>query len=321
MTSPSVSHHPEPNSSFLTEIPYLQHCWDSTSIGSFKTCPRLYYYQIICGYQSHFQSIHLTFGLLYHSSLEWYDHEKFKGKSHEEAVHSTVRKILVDTWDFKLSRPIEMDSNNKTRQGLILTVIWYLDQFENDSLQTIILANGKPGIELSFRMETDFRAPTGQNYLLAGHMDKVAEMGGKYYVVDRKTTATTLSQSYFDKYSPDNQFSLYSLAGKVIYSDKMAGIIVDAAQIAVSFSRFQRQQIPRNDSILEEWLADFGSWLKFAEYCAINETWPMNDKSCSMYGGCSFRQICTKPESIREPFLRERYRRRMWNPLVTRGDV
>lgn len=316
-----MSYHPAPNSSFLEEIPYLQYAWDSTSIGALKMCPRYYFLAIICGYQSYHQSIHLTFGLLFHSSLEWYDHEKFSGKSHEQALYSTVRKMLTDTWDTENNRPKEMDSTNKSRIGLVRTVIWYLDQFEKDTLQTIRLSNGKPAIEVSFRLETEYKSPTGQRYYLCGHMDKIAEMDGKNYIVDRKTSATTLSQSYFDKYTPDNQFSLYALAGKIIHSTNMQGIIVDAAQIAVTFSRFQRQQIYRSDSFLNEWYKDFGIWTSFAESCAKNEYWPMNDKSCNNYGGCTYRQICSKSPSMRSQFLKTGFSQRTWDPLQVRGDV
>lgn len=317
-----MSYHFSPNNSFSKTLPYLQLCWDSTSLGLLKECPRKYFYSIICGFTSRATSVHLTFGLLFHSSLEYYDHMKFSGLDHETALERTLQKVLEDTWDKELKRPIEMDSDNKTRSGLIRTIVWYLDQFQNDPLETVKLANGKPAIELSFQFETSYKSQsTNENFLLCGHLDKVAKMDGRSYIVDRKTTSTTLSSSYFDKYSPDNQFSLYDFAGKVIYANDMSGIIVDAAQVAVTFSRFQRQTIFRTDSVREEWYSDFGEYLFLAERYAEKEYWPMNDKSCNNYGGCPFRSICSKPASIREQFLHGLFNRRTWDPTVARGDI
>lgn len=51
----------------MTDSPFLpgtkiQYAWDSTSIGYLKTCPRLYQYTIIEGWQSKGESLHLRFG-------------------------------------------------------------------------------------------------------------------------------------------------------------------------------------------------------------------------------------------------------------------
>ena len=60
------------------------------------------------------------------------------------------------------------------RLTLLRSVVWYLDQFEHDSLETVILQDGKPAVELSFRFLTNYQAPTGEPFLLCGHFDRVA---------------------------------------------------------------------------------------------------------------------------------------------------
>lgn len=327
----SASFHPAVNNSFSKELPYLQLYWDSTSMGALKTCPRYYFYSIICGYQSFHQNIHLTFGLLYHSALEYYDHMKFSGMAHEDALIATVRKVLIDTWDSKLNRAIEMDSDSKSRSGLLRTVIWYLDQFEHDTLKTVRLDNGKPAIELSFRLECGYKSITNENYFICGHFDKQAEMDEKYFIVDRKTTKNTLNAAFFERFMLDNQMSTYNFAGDIVLPHKLSGIIIDAAQVTVTFSRFQRQQIYKPKSIIDEWYKDFGIYLSFAESYAKNEYWPQNTKACGspkldektgeITYGCTFAQICMKPESIRAQFLKVGYNRRTWDPTQVRGDI
>lgn len=71
LTIPAVEARKSP---FSTVIPHFQVAWDSTSLGTFKECPRKYYYQHILGWQTKHASVHLIFGQLYHSGMEAYDH-------------------------------------------------------------------------------------------------------------------------------------------------------------------------------------------------------------------------------------------------------
>jgi hypothetical protein len=37
-----------------------------------------------------------------------------------------------------------------------------------------------------------------------------------------------------------------------------------------------------------------------------------------MYGGCPYREICNKDESVRDRFLESNFKERDWNPLEVR---
>lgn len=313
---------PGKNSSFSSLLPTLQLAWDSTSLGALKECPRKYYLSIVCGWQLKAQSVHLTFGLHYHAALERYDHAKVVGASHEAAIDVAVAYTLEATWDRELGRPWVSDHQSKNRLTLLRTVVWYLDQFKEDPFQTVVLASsGKPAVELSFRLATTHYAPTGEAFLLCGHLDRVAHHDSGIYIMDRKTSTSTLSQDFFSKFAPDNQMSCYTLAGQIIYELPIKGIVIDAAQVAVTFSRFQRGLIERHEASLGEWYMDLGLWLGQATVFAQMSYWPMNDKSCGNYGGCSFRGICAKPPSVREQWLRSDFSLITWDPLKVRGDI
>jgi hypothetical protein len=340
-----------PNSPFLPST-NIQFATDSTSIGYLKTCARLYEYTILEGWRSRGESVHLKFGQLYHSALERYDHHRTRPMDHEDSLHEVVHWALVNTWDpeeclecngggfigqgsvcgncvggkVDPGKPWLSDHHSKNRETLIRSIIWYLDQFKDDPAATLILANGKPAVELSFRMEMEWGPEYSQEfgpyptqpYLLCGHLDRVVEFGGQKYVMDRKTTGSSPSPHYFDGFAPDNQMSIYTLAARVQFSTPVAGVIIDAAQVAVGFTRFQRGFTYRTEAQLEEWLADFRFWTAQAEGFAEANHWPMNDRSCSMYGGCTFRKICSKSPEVRERFLESDFERRPWNPLVPR---
>jgi hypothetical protein len=302
----------------------LQFAWDSTSLGLLKECARKYYYTIVEGWRSRGESVHLEFGSVYHKALELYDHARAQGDSHDEALLVAVRHALRATW--AEGKPRDWGHNLKTRATLIRSIIWYLEQFMDDPAKTVILADGRPAVELSFRFAMErwpgdargFSNAGNQPYLLCGHLDRVVEFAGGYYVMDRKTTGTTLGGYYFDGFNPDNQMSLYSLAGRVVYNTPVRGVIIDAAQVAVGFTRFGRGFSYRTEDQLHEWLRDANYWIAQAETHAYAEYWPMNDKACHNYGGCPFRKVCGVTPHVRQQFLESDFVRRRWNPLEVR---
>jgi PD-(D/E)XK nuclease superfamily len=296
----------------MTESPFLpnthiQFAWDSTSLGWFKECPRKYFYSMIEGWRSQNESVHLRFGIIYHSSLELYDRLRSTGVDHNRALLDCVRATLVESW------PWPFDHSSKTRETLVRSIIWYLEQFREDPAKTVQLNSGKPAVELSFSMELEH-----ENYLLCGHLDRVVEFNGLTFVMDRKTASSTLASNYFEKFDVDNQMSLYSIAAKVLYQMPIRGVIIDAAQIAVGFTRFVRGFTYRTPAQLDEWIKDIKSWVDLAAGYARSGNWPMNDKSCDKYGGCPFRKVCSKDPGVRQIILESDFVREPWNPLEPR---
>jgi hypothetical protein len=137
---------------------------------------------------------------------------------------------------------------------------------------------------------------------LAGHLDRLVNYAGDYYVQDQKTTGSTLGAYYFNRYNPDNQVSLYSLAADIIYKTPVVGVMIDAAQIAVGFTRFARGLIPRTKDQMAEWLDDAIYHIK-ETWRAAEHGYPMNDKACQLYGGCEFLEVCSKSPRVRQDYL------------------
>ena len=125
--------------------------------------------------------------------------------------------------------------------------------------------------------------------------------------------------------------SLYSFAGQVVLGTPVRGVIIDAAQILEDESRFGRGFTYRTQAQTQEWVADLRYWLTLAEQYAVNNYWPMNDKSCGHYrsekddrSGCPFREICGKDPSVRETFLKTQFTKleeRMMEPSKTKVKV
>jgi hypothetical protein len=299
----------------------IQFAWDSTSLGWFKKCPRLYQYQMIEGWRGKSTGVDLQFGIWYHKGLELYDRQRVQNMDHETSIRSVVHYLYMESFGWE-------GTNYKNPKTLIRSVIQYLDQFgENDPARTVVKQDGHPAVEVSFRFELDWGPRAGeevdnegylgsQPYLLCGHLDRVVDFAGGTYVMDRKTTKSTISDYYFDQFEPNTQMTLYTLAAKVILHTPIKGVIIDAVQVAVGFTRFARGFTYRTDSQLNEWLVDLRHTLDSAERCATEAYWPMNDSACFL---CRFKSICSKDPAVREAFLESEFTKEdPWNPLKVR---
>ncbi len=314
----------------------IQFAWDSTSLGLLKTCPRLYQYTMIDGWGSRDESIHLRFGIEYHTALQDYAVNRALGVGHEEAIRITVRLLHSRVFNWLPDRNSRA-GKYKNCETIVGIVIDYLDHFIDDPAETFILDDGRPAVELSFRFELPWgpqasakHDPDGneligsiQPYLLSGHLDRVVNFADALYVMDRKTSLSTLSGYYFNQWSPNNQMTLYTLAGKIMLNSPIKGVIIDAAQVLLEKpNAFQRGFTYRTDDQLDEWLVDLRYWLHNAETYATNNYWPQNDTACDKFGGCKFREVCSRSPQVREQYLKASFDKlddsEKWNPLKAR---
>lgn len=315
----------------------LQYAWDSTSLGWAEACLRKYQYYMIDGWYPLGGSPHLEFGMHYATALEHYHKHRAAGLTYDEAVIEVVHEALINTWEDCLGcaqgirydsdatptqcltckgaggRPIDWQHNIKTRANLIRTIVWYCDQFKDDPCSTVILGDGRAATEYSFSLELD------KDILYCGHIDRLVEYSGDVYVQDQKTTSGTLSPHYFRQFSPHTQMSGYTYAGKVIYNIKVKGVMIDAAQIAIGFSRFERGFTFRTDQQLDEWRTDTLHHIERARRATAEGYFPQNRSSCDKFGGCEFRGVCSLSPEVRENFLRADFKKgKNWNPLARR---
>jgi hypothetical protein len=277
---------------------------------------------MIDGWSARDDSVHLRFGIEYHAALQEWEVLRAEGVKAEAALEVVIKNVLVRTkeWD--------PDHKYKNKDNLVKLVIHYLDHFRDDPAKTVMKATGEPMVEQSFRHELDYSPSSSkagygnQPYMLCGHLDRVVEFNEEIFVMDHKTTTTTPSAYYFNQYDPNNQMSLYTWAGQIIFKSTIAGVIIDAAQVLIGLPKFVRGVTYRTAAQLEEWMIDLKHWLALAERYAIEGYWPMNDTACDKFGGCPFRPICSKDPRVRETFLKSDFEQKAvedrWNPLAVR---
>lgn len=236
-------------------------------------------------------------------------------EAHGPCINCNSPAILFEPNHFF---PWVSDHKNKNRYTLVRTVVWYLDHYKESSEKTITLTDGSPAVELWFRFELPLESPDGTQYILTGHIDRLTEFANSDWFQDIKTTKNTINEDFFKKFSPDNQMSFYTAAGKICFDKPLLGGIIDAAQVAVHFTKFQRGLVQRTPAQIDEWLKDVEYWIKQAERYAADGYWPQNDTACHHYGGCDFRDVCNKDPAVRRQKLETHFERKVWDPSKER---
>lgn len=296
----------------------IQFVWDSTSLKTADACFAKYEMQILQGWTPKGEAVHLRFGGHYATALEHY--YKFvvkEGFSPQEATRMVVWEALRDTWDrteeHPEGKPWDSMHNLKTRESLIRSIVWYLDHFAEDSLPVVVLSDGTPAVEHTFKI------PVDNGIIFSGHLDRMVEYAEGVWVMDQKTTGSTLTARYFEQYSPDHQMSMYSFAGKAAFAVPVVGVIIDAAQIAVGFTRFERGFTSRSASQLNEWYDDTMFLIERVREATRKQHFPRNPMSCGNYGGCPFRAICSRAPEVRPQFLKGGFDKTPgWDPAKSR---
>lgn len=293
----------------------FQFAWDSTSLSSFVTCPRKYYLSMLQGWTSEIRSVHLIFGGHYASALEHFHKHRAAGMEHNDALRAVVREALTNTWDSEGGAPQNWLHTSKTRDTLVRSIVWYLEQFRDDPMKTVILSDGRAAVEYSFSLELN------ETYVYCGHIDRLVTYGDAddIYVQDQKTSGAQITPRYFEGFSPDYQMTGYTWAGQIIFNMPVKGVVVDAAYIAVGFTAFGRQAITRSERQLEEFRGEVLHYIGVAKQCHEEQYYPMNRMACGNYGGCEFRRVCSAVPGIRDNLLQGSFRRRdRWDPIARR---
>lgn len=286
----------------------IQFAWDSTAIDAVKQCGEKHRFRRE-GWRPKGDNVHLRFGHEYHRALQDYEILKAEGFNHRDSMMDVVRQLLfrIADWD--------PDHKQKNRETLVRSVVWYLEKFKDDPAKTWIMSNGKPAVEVTFAFELDFGPTPDQPYVLCGKLDRIVVFNDDLFVMDRKTTSA-LGPTFAERFTPDNQMTLYTLAGKRIFMAPIKGVIVDGCQPLVGGTNFERHIVYRTEEQIQEWLIDLDYWLTQANWWVKTNYFPHNDTSCHKFSGCEYRGLCGKSPQVRDRFLKSTFEQEEpWNPL------
>lgn len=299
------------NTAFIGNV---QHYWDSTSLSLYKTCPRKYFWTIIEGYVPKTTPPPLAFGIALHTIFQTW-HQLIDSLDKHTAFIRVVKLAGL------LGQNITTGDTARTKETLIRTTVWYIDQFWNDNA-TSVKIHEKVAVEQHFVLP--LIEHKGETVFITGHIDRLVKWQGYTYCADYKSTKYSLDNRFFQQFKPSVQMGLYVTACKLITNSDSEfppanGVIIDGIQLGVNFSRFARQIVPYSLEEIDEYIENLQVTIKQAMNACEKKVFPPNETACNNYSGCHFRDICAKPLARREAFLNGNFKRRTWNPLARRS--
>ena len=371
-----------PNRSIIPSTK-LQWVYDSTTIKLLQGCLRKYNYKFLQGWQEQETPVALAFGRDLHTCLETYHKCRAYGLDFETSVKRMARLAAL------LGERLQSLDTSRTKETLVRSVVWYLDEYKDDPLKTAMLPDGKPAVELSFMLpmfdievgptselpKLDYQEvltycdshsaeaivavaqgrklfgeivnlPYNDELRLAvkrsfytitihfsGHIDRVVHFGDETFVTDYKSSKYPLTLEWVRGFDMSTQFEGYYTAAHIlasqpntVFPSPPAGVLVDALQLGVNFTRFARFPLRYSASVADDFLTNLEALVRIkAETAAKLDLYPREAESeCNAYrradgtGGCEFRAVCTTPTAARERELRQRFVKSVWDPSVAR---
>lgn len=277
----------------------LQLRWSHSDSKLFRKCPRAYKWAVLDGWQRRpgaVGGIRMDFGKIFHRCMEEFDRAIWAGKSRDEALYRAF--VIADTFGPTLDDVLDAKSQ-LSYDALQRAIVWYEEDFRIDPLRTLSLkdenGNNAPALEVAFEIEIP-----GTGYSWKGIADRIAEDDEGIWVIDRKTTISTLTPTYFAQYDLDGQVDSYLWGFGEYLGVPLAGFLVEATQVGATLSRTTRYPVYRRGSQLNEWLENQKQWFRQAERYRAAGIWPYNDLDCRT---CMFKDICSRPSEMHAGML------------------
>lgn len=310
---------------FSEKNPNLRLAWDATVLSTYMQNPLRYYWQYVQGYRSIVPATALVWGDLWHRLTASFYDLLLRGFSRDEALILTIEVGL------KLAREVPRfpdwtldeislsgkkdDHKKRNTYTLIRSLIWWEAEYRDDEMMVVKGPDDKPLLEQHFVIPLGIKAYTGEDYLLCGSMDMIVEDEDGQFVVERKHTTRTLSSYYFSDFDPNVQVYTYDLVGSILLpQNPLKGVVVEACQTAVNFSRFGRIEVFRTPSQRADWLETIRYWIKRAEDDAKNGEFRMNPASNEFHS--IYTEIQKRDASHQLHMLESDLQRQpLWNPL------
>lgn len=171
----------------------LQWVYDSVSLRLLQSCLRKYYWSINAGWSEKERSPALSWGIAFHTCIETLHKCLAHGLEYEVATLRVARLAAL------LGEQIVSLDTSRSKETLVRSVVWYCDEYKNDPVQTAMLPNGKPAVELSFMIPVfDLEvAPTDE--LPALEIEEVIKYFGAEVTSAKVKTALSQGRKLFGK--------------------------------------------------------------------------------------------------------------------------
>lgn len=290
--------------------PMFPPVWDSTLIGTLRSCPQKLFRSYIEHWKPQGESVHLHAGKAFATGIEAGRRAFYtEGKTPADSVAIGVGALLQAYGDFECP-----EDSAKSAIRMAGALEFYFDRYPlGEDGATPVHVGGQSGIEFSFAHPLPVRHPvTGDPLLYAGRLDMVAHAFGGIMTYDEKTTSS-LGASWASQWDLRSQFTGYCWALQQAGLD-VKGVVVRG--ISILKTKYDTAQVLsyRSTWEIDRWYDQVQRDITRAIRMWEEGHWDYNlDHACTEYGGCAFWRICKAREP--EAYLPMYFERRVWDPL------
>ena len=296
----------------MTNTSYFPEIFDSSMLGSFKSCPEMFNKTYIKEYKPKESSVHLHAGAAFAKGIETARTEFYVNGLHaDDAIAAGLSALIRHYGDYQCP-----PDSAKSLERMAGALEFYFSNYPltPDDSVPFILPGGRHAIEFSFAQPLPILHPiSGDPLLYVGRMDAIINYAGGIYICDEKTT-TQLGASWSRQWDLRAQFTGYA------WGCQQSGIRVDGAivrGVSILKTKYDTQQAIsyRPEWQVERWYEEMLDWVEDIKKCWETGKYRHNfDHACAEYGGCTFRQACCSQDET--PWLETYFERRHWNPLL-----
>ena len=277
--------------------------FDYSTISSFQTCRKKYYFEHVRNLKPKIKGAALTFGQAVHEGLEqWY-----KMKALNPALDAF--KACYEDREGEEVRTVENGCKLLTE---------YTKKYEVEPFTPID------------KSEEGFIFPLS-NGLYGGRLDLPVLWDGQMWIMEHKTT-TRLSGSYFDQFSLDKQVTGYIIGLEELYGERCMGCIINAMEPWKEVKRvtektkkaedhFLRKPVTRSQMLKDRFKLNVERIIRDIKWCEENNEYQEAEKKevCLYYNRkCPYHDLCCYGE---DPRLLSEYVIEEWKPFEIMEEI
>lgn len=290
--------------------------FDNSMLSTFQRCPRKAFYEYYLDRASDGKNWSIQFGVAYHRFREVLEKAYISAcRKDDRPLHAVEDKLFDLAWSEALKveggfedPPAESRKSYLHKTRLLSSCE---DAFENwreekrGSTFDVIYA------EQPFELEL----PNGEYY--TGRMDQIVRLNGrKLWVRDFKTTSR-MGRTYAKNFDPNNQMTGYVWAAQQLSGQDVEGVIIEVLYNTKNngpeFHQFLSTRTPEQ---VAEWEREISYEVDTARQYEEDMMFPKRTTACSDYGGCFYRDACSKSHwRTRERWLESNTIHSHWDPM------
>ena len=273
--------------------------WDYTTLDTFLTCRRKYYWMIVRDLRVKRVSPALLYGQVVHAALA-----EFYTKGLDAAL-----KLIRATYQTPEGEEL------RTTENMIKLMEWYGKVYAHEPFKVL-------------NVEVGFAVPLGE-VMYAGRLDALVDWNGGLFVLEHKTTSR-LDGNFFKQFKPNMQVDGYTYGASVYTGKKCLGTVINALETWKDVKRVtDKTKRPEDhfardpNSRTEAEIADFVKQVPLIVHDALNceqaggslgkDAFYQNKHMCRNFNfDCPYRDLCLYGEN--ERIIEQSYTKEKWVP-------